>query len=55
MQNLQRAKGYRERADELRAIADTMTDWLTSQTIRRLADSYDRMAVRIERSDKDEE
>jgi hypothetical protein len=42
------ARQWRSRAEELRAVADDMSDQLCQQTARRLADDYERMARHAE-------
>ena len=41
-----RANQYRDRAEEIRACADSMRDPGARETMMRLAESYDRMAQR---------
>lgn len=45
------ARDYRERAEELRTNADNMVSQECARQLRRLADDYDRMAIRRETAD----
>ena len=47
----ERAQSYRHRAEELRAVAQDVILRDTELTLRNLADSYDRMALRLEEND----
>jgi hypothetical protein len=44
----QQAKHYRTRAEQIRATAGVMTHYESRIALLRLADSYDRLALRIE-------
>lgn len=41
------SKPFRDRADELRAIAETVTDLPTKYQLELLANQYDRIAQRV--------
>ena len=47
--DLESAAWYRKHAEELRAIAADMLDTKSKQTLLRVAEDYDRMAVSRER------
>jgi hypothetical protein len=44
--NIDDPKHWRDRAAEMRALSDTMTDPQTIAIMRRLADDYDKLAER---------
>jgi len=44
----QRADRYRARAEEIRTAAESMTHVESRSALARLADSYDRLATKIE-------
>lgn len=44
----EQAKHYRTRAEQIRATAEVMTHHESRIALLRLADSYDRLALRIE-------
>lgn len=48
-----KAQRYRLMAEEVRSAADEMHDIVSRQTLRRIADDYDRLAVRSERRLRD--
>jgi hypothetical protein len=45
----EKAARYRLMADEVRSAADEMHDLVSRQTLRRIADDYERLALRSER------
>ena len=44
----EQAKHYRTRAEQIRTTADVMTHYESRIALLRLADSYDRLAIRAE-------
>ena len=50
MPYLAKIRGYRERAEELRTIAQDFSDSETQRLLTRLAADYERMAEHLERS-----
>jgi hypothetical protein len=45
-----RAEIYRERAEEMRTLADTMTDFTAKDTMLQMADKWDKMAEHVEKA-----
>ena len=52
---VQRAKEYRERAEELRTIAQDWMDPETQQSLLKVAIDYERMADSLERAARSQE
>jgi len=50
MHNTERAASYRRRAIELRADAETLADAESKRLVLEMADRYDELAQRIERT-----
>ena len=46
------AEDWRKRAEEARAIAETMNDDLSRNMMRQIADDYEKLAVRAEAREK---
>ena len=44
------ARGYRARAEQLRAEAETMTNPETREALLRIASNYEQLAKRVEKS-----
>jgi hypothetical protein len=47
--NLERARRWRLKAEECRTVADQLKNRMAQASIRRLAETYDRLADRCER------
>jgi hypothetical protein len=50
MRNSDRAASYRKRANELRADAEALADPESKRLVQEIADRYDELAQRIERT-----
>ena len=48
----QSARGYRARAEQIRAEANTVTNLATQQSLLRIAANYEQLAHRVEQSSR---